>query len=111
MLARTFAASVLVLLAACTRPALDDREDVPSTFSIAAVDTQTGEIGIAVQSKFIAVGSVIGFTFVMSWIIAKAVDATVGPRCTEEEELEGLDLSQHAEAAYAFGELGSIGRV
>jgi len=25
--------------------------------------------------------------------------------------LEGLDLTQHAEAAYSFGELGSIGRI
>src|SRR5438067_4932554 len=61
--------------------------------------------------QVIAVGSVIAFTFVVSWVIAKVVDATVGLRCTPEEELEGLDLTQHAEAAYSFGELGSIGRI
>ncbi len=32
-------------------------------------------------------------------------------RCSPDDELEGLDLSQHAEAAYSFGELGSMGRV
>jgi Amt family ammonium transporter len=61
--------------------------------------------------QLLAVASVLVFTFVMSWIIAKVVDATVGLRCTPEEELEGLDLTQHAEAAYSFGELGSIGRI
>ena len=61
--------------------------------------------------QFIAVVSVLAFTFVVSWIIAKVVDATVGLRCTPDEELEGLDLTQHAEAAYSFGELGSIGRI
>jgi ammonium transporter, Amt family len=61
--------------------------------------------------QFIAVGAVIGFTFVVSWILAKVVDATVGLRVTPDEELEGLDLTQHAEAAYSFGELGSIGRI
>ena len=30
-----------------------------ATFSIAACDPETGEVGVAVQSKFIAVGSVV----------------------------------------------------
>jgi ammonia channel protein AmtB len=30
---------------------------------------------------------------------------------TEEEEIEGLDLSQHAESAYSFGSFGSMDRV
>lgn len=40
----------------------DDRPTVPplvATFSIVAVDPQTGEIGVAVESKFLAVGSVV----------------------------------------------------
>jgi len=61
--------------------------------------------------QFIAVFSVLAFTFVVSWILAKVVDFSVGLRCTPDEELEGLDLTQHAEAAYSFGELGSIGRI
>jgi Amt family ammonium transporter len=55
--------------------------------------------------------AVMAFTFVVTWILGKAIDATIGLRCTPDEELEGLDLSQHAEAAYSFGELGSIGRI
>ena len=38
-----------------------------------------------------------GFT----WIILKAVNAVVGLRVTEEQETEGLDLSQHGERAYS----------
>jgi Amt family ammonium transporter len=36
------------------------------------------------------------FTFLILWV----VDKTVGLRVTEEEEREGLDASQHGEAAY-----------
>ena len=61
--------------------------------------------------QFIAVFSVLAFTFVVSWILAKAIDATVGLRITRDEELEGLDLTQHAESAYSFGEFGSMGRI
>ena len=35
-------------------------------------------------------------------IILKVVDATVGLRVSEEEEIEGLDLSQHGEEAYSL---------
>jgi Amt family ammonium transporter len=36
-------------------------------------------------------------------IILKIVDAVVGLRVTEEDEVSGLDLSQHSETAYAMG--------
>jgi len=55
------------------------------TFSIVARDTQTGELGIAVQSKFLAVGSVvpwaragIGAIATQSW-----ANTTYGPRGLE----------------------------
>jgi Amt family ammonium transporter len=37
------------------------------------------------------------FSFVATFIIAKVVDAIVGLRVTEEEEREGLDVTQHGE--------------
>ncbi len=40
------------------------------------------------------------FCFVASLILFKLVDATVGLRATEEEEVRGLDLSQHNETGY-----------
>jgi Amt family ammonium transporter len=36
-------------------------------------------------------------------IILKIVDAVVGLRVTDEDEVSGLDLSQHSETAYALG--------
>ena len=44
--------------------------------------------------------SVIGFSFVVTFVIAKALDSTIGLRASEEDEESGLDQSQHAETAY-----------
>ena len=37
---------------------------------------------------------------IVSWILLKIVDATVGLCSTEHEERVGLDLSEHSETAY-----------
>lgn len=42
------------------------------------------------------------YSFIVSWIILKIIDATMGLRVNEEEESEGLDLSQHGETGYTF---------
>src|SRR5690606_42140296 len=36
-----------------------NKEQLVATFSIVAADPETGEVGVAVQSKFLAVGSVV----------------------------------------------------
>jgi Amt family ammonium transporter len=36
-------------------------------------------------------------------VILKVVDAVVGLRVADEDEVAGLDLSQHSETAYALG--------
>ena len=46
-------------------------------------------------------GAVLAFSFVMTLIIAKVIDVTIGLRVTSSAELRGLDLTQHAEAAYS----------
>lgn len=35
-------------------------------------------------------------------VILKVTDATVGLRVSEEDEVEGLDLSQHGEEIYSL---------
>jgi Amt family ammonium transporter len=50
--------------------------------------------------QVLAIVSVIIFSFVLTFIIAKAIDATIGLRVSEEDENAGLDQSQHAETAY-----------
>ena len=39
----------------------------------------------------------------MTTIILKVLDVIMGLRVKEEDELAGLDLSQHSETAYVFG--------
>jgi Amt family ammonium transporter len=36
-------------------------------------------------------------------VILKVLDGIMGLRVTDEEEMAGLDLSQHSETAYTFG--------
>jgi len=50
----------------------------------------------------VAAAASIVFAFVGAWILLKIVDAAVGLRVTDEEEMMGLDLTQHNEAGYAF---------
>jgi Amt family ammonium transporter len=56
------------------------------------------------EEQFIAqlIGAVAAMTyaFILTLIIAKFVDLTVGLRVTDEEEYVGLDISQHGEVAY-----------
>jgi Ammonium Transporter Family len=40
---------------------------------------------------------------VATYVILKIVDAVVGLRVSDEDEVAGLDLSQHSETAYALG--------
>ena len=50
--------------------------------------------------QLVAMGSVIAFSFIVTFGIAKVLDATIGLRVSEEDEEAGLDQSQHAETAY-----------
>ncbi len=40
--------------------------------------------------------------FVVTFILLKILDATMGLRVTEEDEVAGLDISQHSETAYSI---------
>ena len=67
--------------------------------------------GALLFDQLTAVVSTIVFTFVISFILAKVIDMTMGLRIDDDQEAEGLDLSQHAETAYNFGDFGSMGRI
>jgi ammonium transporter, Amt family len=54
-------------------------------------------------TQIVAVLSTYALAVVGTWVILKIVDAVVGLRVTDEDEVVGLDLSQHSETAYAFG--------
>jgi len=42
------------------------------------------------------------YSFVVTWVILKILDRTMGLRVSDEHELNGLDLSQHGETGYSF---------
>jgi Amt family ammonium transporter len=54
----------------------------------------------------VAVTATLGFSFLATLAILKVVDTVVGLRVTEEEEITGLDLSQHSEVGYTLAERG-----
>ncbi|MDQ1444898.1 MAG: ammonium transporter, Amt family [Acidimicrobiaceae bacterium] len=58
-----------------------------------------------------AVVATLVFSGVVSFVLAKLVDLTIGLRVSSDDEAEGLDLSQHAETAYNFGDFASMGRI
>lgn len=47
-----------------------------------------------------AIAVTIVYAFVVSWVLAKILKVTMGLRVEENEELVGLDISQHGERAY-----------
>jgi len=51
-------------------------------------------------TQFVSVVVTIVFAFVMTVILFKIVDAVYKARVSEEDEVKGLDLTQHSEAAY-----------
>jgi Amt family ammonium transporter len=51
-------------------------------------------------TQVVATGVTIGYSLVITAIILKAVDAVIGLRVSERDEILGLDLTQHHEGAY-----------
>jgi Amt family ammonium transporter len=57
-------------------------------------------MGAQVMTQIITVLVTIVWTGVISYILFKVIDAVIGLRVPEDEEREGLDSTQHGEAAY-----------
>ena len=60
-----------------------------------------GNPGLMIPQIVSVVGTLI-YAGVLTWVILKVLDVTMGIRATEEDELMGLDLSQHNEAGYTL---------
>ncbi len=50
--------------------------------------------------QFVSVLATIVYSFVVTFVLLKIVDATLGLRTDQEDEIMGLDLSEHGERAY-----------
>ena len=59
-------------------------------------------IGTQVVSQLWGIGTAIVWSGVVSFIAYKIVDAVIGLRVPEEQEREGLDTTEHGEAAYHY---------
>ncbi|TFH20050.1 MAG: ammonium transporter [Acidimicrobiales bacterium] len=53
------------------------------------------------KDQFVAAGAVGAFSFTVTLGIAVVISKTMGLRVSEDDELRGLDQTQHAEAAYS----------
>ena len=52
--------------------------------------------------QIVAVGVTWIFSLMMTFVILKLLDVTMGLRVSQRAEVEGLDYSQHAEEGYIF---------
>jgi ammonium transporter, Amt family len=65
---------------------------------VGLIDGHAGQV----LNQFIAILIAWGIAIVGTVIILKVVDAVIGVRVAESDEIEGLDLSQHGEEGYNF---------
>jgi Amt family ammonium transporter len=53
-------------------------------------------------TQFIAVLVTVVYSFVISYILFKILDATMGLRVSTDDEVRGLDISEHQETGYSL---------
>ena len=70
---------------------------------VGLIDGNSAQLG----NQLAAVGITIGLSLLATFVILKVVDLLVGVRVSQDDELRGLDLSQHSEEAYNV-ELGGM---
>ena len=57
----------------------------------------------------IGAGAVLFYSLIATLIIALLIKVTIGLRISQDEEVSGIDLAEHAESAYVLGESGGGG--
>jgi len=53
--------------------------------------------------QFAAAFVVLAYSFVLTYVIGKLIDVTIGFRVSEEDEVTGIDQVEHLETAYDYG--------
>jgi Amt family ammonium transporter len=56
-----------------------------------------GQLGV----QALGIGVTMLWCGVMTWLLLKVLDLTLGLRVSEEQESEGLDLAEHGERSYS----------
>jgi len=58
--------------------------------------------GVLLWNQIFSIVGVAAFSFIVTYVIAKVLDAVMGLRVSEDTELAGIDVSDHGEAAYVI---------
>ena len=75
---------------------------------IFAVATVSGASGLIddnagqLARQLTGIGATMAYSFIVTFVILKVLDMTVGLRVTEDEEQVGVDMSEHGERGYVF---------
>ncbi|PZS01751.1 MAG: ammonium transporter [Pseudonocardiales bacterium] len=67
-----------------------------------------GGLGL-LGEQALAVVSVMGYSFVVTFVIGKVISLVIRSRLTAEEEIIGMDVAMHGESAYELGAAGGTG--
>jgi Amt family ammonium transporter len=89
-------------LATATATGILGAEDPPEGLLYGGGLAQLGKQAVAVVA-------VLAYSFVVTYILGKVVDKTIGFRVSEEDEHAGVDTTIHAESAYDFTALAGSG--
>jgi ammonium transporter, Amt family len=60
--------------------------------------------------QVVAALAVMGYSFVLTYLIGWVIKKTIGFRVSDEAETMGIDEAEHAESAYDFGDIGGGSR-
>jgi Amt family ammonium transporter len=75
-----------------------------TAFNAGGVDGLLAGDGAFLGKQVIAVIAVVAFSFIATYIIATIVKAVMGLRVTDDDEVSGLDITQHEERGWVFAE-------
>jgi Amt family ammonium transporter len=64
------------------------------------------QLAVQALAVLVTVAWAFGVTYALAWVTNRAV----GLRVDQEQEVEGIDISVHAETAYDIGALRTTGR-
>ena len=75
-----------------------------ATEAVAGTSDKLGLVdgGAILRAQVLAVLVTWGLALVATFLLLKVLDATMGLRVAQEDEIQGLDLSQHGEEGYIF---------
>jgi Amt family ammonium transporter len=74
-------------------------------FGTAVINGVNGSL-TQVGKQAVAVLCTLAYSFLVTMLILKVTDKSVGLRVSEEDEVGGLDLSEHSEVGYTFTDRG-----